>query len=373
MRSGPHSTDRSVSLDAFRGITIAGMILVNNPGSYMDVYGPLQHAVWNGWTPTDLIFPFFLFIVGVAVTMSIGPLAVASIGRVQIAGKVLRRAALIFGLGIFLNGFPLFDWSTLRIPGVLQRIALCYSGAALIVLTTDVRRQEFAAIGLILGYWMLMMLVRTPGGTGGELGPETNLAAYVDRHVLSGHLLHPGWDPEGLLSTLPALATTLFGVLTGSWLRSPRSPTERVAGLLIAGTAGVMLGLVMDNWFPINKGLWSSSYAVFSPGMALIVLGGCSWLIDCKGYRRWATPFVAYGMNPIVAYVLSSLTAKIMLLWTVTQADGSTVPVQQYLFAHMFSPLASPASASLLYAVAYVLMWLGIASLLYRRGIFIKI
>lgn len=365
--------ERLVSLDAFRGITIAGMILVNNPGTSTDVYRPLEHAAWNGWTPADLIFPCFLFIVGVALTLSLPPRAVANANRGRLASKVLRRAALIFALGIFLNGFPGMDWSMLRIPGVLQRVALCYGGAALVVLTADIRGQAITAASLLVGYWVLIMFVPSPGASGTVSTPEANWVGYLDRHLLGGHLLYDDWDPEGLLSTLPALATTLFGVITGSWLRSVRDSSERTAGLLIAGTVGVAAGLVLGIWFPINKNLWTSSYAIFSGGAALIVLAACSWLINVKGYRRGLSPFVAYGMNPIVAYVLSSLTTKIMLLWMVVQPDGTRIPLQEYVFTHVFLPIGSPINASLLYAVAYTLVWLGIAGVLYRRGILIKI
>jgi predicted acyltransferase len=364
---------RLVALDAFRGITIAAMILVNNPGTWNDVYPALQHAVWNGWTPTDLIFPFFLFIVGVAITLSIGAGVSPGQNRLHLCGKIVRRALLIFALGIFLNGFPRFDWSVLRIPGVLQRIAVCYFFASLIVLTVGVRAQALTAVALVAGYWVLMHFVPVPGYGAGGLEPTTNLAAYVDDTLLHGHLLHAGWDPEGVLTTLPALATTLAGVLTGVWLRSGRPHGERIAGLLVAGNLGLVLGEILDAWWPINKNLWTGSYVLLTAGMALNVLGACDWLIDFKGYRRWATPFVVFGMNPIVAYVLSSLTAKAMLLWPVGQPDGSMINLQQYVFATFFAPMATAASASLFYALAYVLLWLGITAVLYRNRAVIKI
>jgi len=364
---------RLVSLDAFRGITIAGMILVNNPGDWSAVYPPLEHAAWNSWTPADLIFPCFLFIVGVAITLSLPPRSTTGADRMRLAAKVLRRAALIFALGLFLNAFPDMDWTVLRIPGVLQRVALCYAGAALVVLTTGTRGQAITAVSLLVGYWALMTLVPSPDASGTVMAPYGNWAAYLDRNLLSGHLLYDDWDPEGLLSTLPALATTLIGVMAGSWLRSPRDASERTAGLLIGGTIGVATGLLLGLWFPINKNLWSSPYAIFSAGVALIVLAACVWLIDVRGYRRGLMPFVAFGMNPIVAYVLSSLTTKIMLLWMVTQADDIRIPLQEYLFTRLFLPIASPTNASLLYATVYTLVWLGIAGVLYRTGIFIKV
>src|SRR2546423_3420677 len=216
------------SLDAFRGLTIAAMVLVNNPGTWMAVYAPLTHARWHGLTPTDVIFPFFLFIVGVAI-----PLSRPTVGR------VLRRAAIIFALGLVLNGLPRFDWATIRIPGVLQRIAVCYLVAALLFLTTSWRRQAITTAALLLGYWAAMMLVPVPGHGRGDLGPEGNLAAWIDRALLGPHVLRLTrvYDPEGILSTLPAVATTLLGVLTGRWLKSDRAPLVITAGMVLAGLA----------------------------------------------------------------------------------------------------------------------------------------
>lgn len=364
---------RLLSLDAFRGIAIAGMILVNNPGSWRHVYWPLRHAVWNGWTPADLIFPFFLFTVGVAITLSMVPSLERGENRRPLLAKMLRRALTIFGLGIVLNGFPLFDLSVLRIPGVLQRIALCYCIASITVVTVGIRGQGLLAAILLIAYWALMTLVPVPGQVGAGLGPDTNLAAYVDNALLHGHLLHPRWDPEGLLSTLPAIGTTLCGVLTGHWLRSARSQSVHALGLFIAGNVGLGCGSVMGLWFPVNKSLWTSSYAVFTAGVALNLFAMCYWLIDVKGYRRWAAAFVVYGTNPIVAYVLSSLLAKVLLLWTVQAPGGSRIPFQQYVFDAFFLPLARPMNASFLYALTYVLLWLGITAFLYRRRVIIKI
>lgn len=370
--------ERLISLDAFRGIAIAGMILVNNPGRWRPVYAPLQHAEWNGCTAADLIFPFFLFIVGVAITYSIVP-RLERENRLRLLAKVLRRTLIIFGLGILINALPFFDWSILRIPGVLQRIALCYCGAALVVMATDIRGQVATLVALLLGYWAAMVLIPVPVSWAGHrhagsmLQPGTNLAAYVDSTLLSGHLLYRRWDPEGLFSTLPAIGTTLSGVLAGYWLRSPRSAIERVSGLLVAGNLAVLAGLAMDLWFPINKNLWTTSYVAFTTGVALNTLGVCYWFIDVRGYQRWAKPLVIYGTNPLLAYVLSTLMAKGMLLWRVTQADGTKVVLRKYVFQSFFLTLASPIAASFLYALSYVLFWLVLMAVLYRRRIFVKI
>jgi len=349
------------------------MILVNNPGTWSDAYAPLQHSTWNGWTPADLIFPCFLFIMGLALTLSVQQRHSNGAARRNLYLDVVRRTLVILALGIFLNGFPLFDWSVVRIPGVLQRIAVCYGVTALIVLTLDTRAQALITMALVTGYWLVMALVPVPGQHSAGISMDTNLAAYVDSALLHDHLLHPTWDPEGLLSTLPAVATTLLGVLTGHWFRSGQHRSAPVARLVGWGVGGVLGGLVMDRWCPINKALWSSSYVLFTGGVALLVFTGCYWLIDIAGYRRWATPFISYGTNPIVAYVLSSLVAKEMLLSHVSRHDGTTVDLQRYLFETYFLPLASPVNASLLYAVAYVFLWLGVASYLHRRHVFIKV
>jgi predicted acyltransferase len=365
--------ERLVSLDAFRGITIAAMILVNNPGTWKDAYGPLQHADWNGCTPADLIFPFFLFIVGVAITFSLAQRLRQHGNRARLLASIVRRTLMLFALGLLLNGFPSFEWELLRIPGVLQRIALCYFFAAIIVMTCSVRGQATIGLTLLLVYWALMKFVPVPGFGPGGLGPGKNLAGYLDTVLLSGHLLHHHGDPEGVLSTLPAIATTLSGVLAGHWLRSHRQPLERVAGLFVAGNAGVLLGLILNSVFPINKSLWSSSFVLFTSGVALNVLGLCCWLIDVHRYEWWAKPFVIYGTNPIVVYVLSSLVAKVLLVWRLPVAGGGKMHIKPYIYEHVFAPLGRPVNASLYYAMVYTLLWLGVAALLYRKRIFIKI
>ncbi len=349
------------------------MILVNNPGARRHVYAPLEHAMWNGCTPTDLIFPFFLFIVGVAMSFSLGHRRRSGHGRQRLLGKVVWRTLIIFALGILLNGFPFFEWSTLRLPGVLQRIALCYFFAAILMLVMDTRGQAFTIAALLIGYWAMMKLVPIGGHPAGGLGPGRNLAAYVDNALLHGHLLHQRWDPEGILSTIPAIATTLCGALTGNWLRSSRSAAERVLMLFVFGNAALVAGLILDVWIPINKSLWSSSYVLFSAGVAMNALGMCYWLVDIRGYRRWATPFVIFGTNPLLAYVLSSLAATALMAWMVTRPNGSEVFLRQYIFQEFFLPLARAHAASLLYAVTYTLLWLGIMAVLYRQRIFVKI
>ena len=353
---------RLVPVDAFRGLTIAGMVLVNNPGTWDAVHAPLRHAAWHGLTPTDVIFPFFLFIVGLAIPPSLD-------GRSTISAlvRVLRRAVVIFALGLVLNGFPLFDWSTVRIPGVLQRIAVCYLVAAVIYLATGWRGQSVVAAALLLSYWGAMTLISVPGHGAGNLSPEGNLAAWIDREVLGArHLWRASrvYDPEGILSTAPAVATVLFGALTGQWALSHRPPRTITLGLLLAGAFGMALGAEWGNWFPVNKALWTSSYAVLTAGIALLVFAACYWAVEVCGWRRWATPFVVFGVNALAAFFLSTLAAEAM---TLVRIGGASV--KQLVFQRAFAPWASPVNASLAYAVAYVVVWWCVMALFHRAGV----
>jgi predicted acyltransferase len=374
-QGGTQASGRMLSLDVFRGLTIAGMILVNNPGTWGSIYSPLRHADWHGWTPTDLIFPFFLFIVGVSITLALARRAEGGGGERDLYLKIFRRAALIFALGLFLAGFPYFEFSTIRIPGVLQRIAVCYLFAAVIFLKTGWRTQALIASALLLLYWALMTLVPVPGFGAGDLGKEGNLAAFIDRALLEGHIWKQAkvYDPEGILSTIPAVSTTLCGVLTGHLLRSRRSPVEKAAAMFVAGAAGVVAGWAWHSWFPINKPLWTSSYVLFTAGMALQLLALCYWLVDIEGYKRWAKPFVVFGTNALAVFFLSGLFARGLGLVKFRQADGKELPLHRVIFDNLFASWASPVNASLMFAVCFVLLWLGLMWILYRKRIFIKV
>jgi predicted acyltransferase len=345
------------------------MIVVENPGTWNAIYSPLRHAGWHGWTLADLVFPFFLFIVGVAMTFSFIKRLACGNNKKKLYLKVFRRTLILFGLGLFLNAFPFFSLSSIRIPGVLQRIALCYFFTSIVILEMRIKWQAITAALLCVLYWAMLKLVPVPD-YGAGIG---NLVIYIDATLLRGHLLEPSFDPEGLLSTVPAISTTLAGALTGHWLHSFRSPMEKAAGLFVMGNFGIVLGLVMDIWFPINKPLWTSSYVIFTTGMALNCLGMCYWLIDVKGYRRWATPFVIYGVNAITVYIFSNLTSKIMRAWKLTQPDGSEIQMKTYIFEKLFASWANPFNASLFYALTYTLLWLIPMAILYRKKIFIKI
>lgn len=359
---------RLLSLDVFRGATVAAMVLVNNPGTWAAVYAPLRHAEWHGWTPTDLVFPFFLFIVGVAVPLSLGPRLARGDARAAMLGRIARRAAVIFALGLFLHAFPAFDLATLRIPGVLQRIAVCYLVTATLFVTTGWRTQAGVAAVALLGYWAALTLVPVPGFGAGDLGQEGNLAAFIDRALLGPHMWRV-YDPEGLLSTVPAIGTTLAGLLAGHWLRAAADHRRAVRGLAGAGALATAAGLVWDAWLPINKPLWTSSYALFTAGVALLALAACHRVVEVRGLRRWTPPLVAFGVNALALFFLSTLVARVLVVVKVPLGDRGPVALHAAIFERVFAPWASPVNASLAFALATVLAWLAVMWVLYRKDI----
>lgn len=368
----PEDADRRLlSLDVFRGLTVAAMVLVNNPGTWRAVYGPLRHADWHGWTPTDLIFPFFLFIVGVAIPFGLGRRLDADHARGQVVQKVLWRGLVIFLLGLVLHAISSMDLATIRIPGVLQRIAVCYLVASVVFLFFGRGAQLLIAAVALLAYWTALILIPVPGFGAGDLGKEGNLAAWIDRSVLGAHIWRVGrvYDPEGILSTIPAIATTLFGVLTGQWLRGA-SVSAAIAGrLLLSGVAGVVIGLVWGRWFPINKSLWTSSYAVFTAGAALLALAACYWLIEIKRSRWWTGPFRILGVNALAVFFLSTLLAILLARISILGSDGRPHSLQAVLFDALFAPWAPPAAASLAWAIANVALWLALLWPFSRRDV----
>lgn len=359
------------------------MLLVNNPGTWSASYAPLQHAPWHGWTPTDLIFPFFLFIVGITTHLSIARRREQGAGDGLLVRQIFVRGGLIIFFGLLLNAFPFYPLeriTNIRIPGVLQRIGVCYICAALITLRTTLRQQIAIVAALLLGYWVTMTLVPVPGqtGVGRELldEPSASLAAWLDRTVFGTHLWRSSrtWDPEGLLSTIPAIGTTLLGVLGGYWLgRTGRPIGDRLAGLFAVGSLLMVLGL-MWNWvFPINKNLWTSSYVLFTAGMGAAALGTCIWLIDVLALRRWTTPLVVFGVNPLLAFIGSGMMAR--LIYSVIQVPfrGEKVPVQRVIYETGFASWLAPRNASLLFAVTFVLFWVGLLWILYRRRVYLRV
>ena len=382
---------RLVSLDVFRGITIAGMIMVNNPGNWKHVYAPLRHAEWHGWTPTDFIFPFFIFIVGVSMSFSLGKLGELKVKPKGVYSKIFRRTAIIFGLGLFLHLIPWnipegYNWfsdtlAKVRIFGVLQRIAVVYFIAALILVNFKRKVQIYWAIGLPLFYWLIMKLIPVPiieeGYVAyyiGSLTKDINLAAYVDTLLLSGHTWKVGrflaFDPEGILSTIPAISTALIGVFTGYWLKSGKNKYEITSGLFFTGVIGLVFGLVLDAWFPINKALWSPSYVVFMGGMALIFLAVCYYIIDVKNIYKGSKAFIIYGTNALAVYILAGVVTRLV---NMIKVNSEGLNLKGWVYQDILVPLFGDLNGSLAYAIGYISFFLGAMAILYHRRIFIKI
>ncbi len=373
------NSQRVLSVDVLRGLTLFFMILVNNAGDSRVGYAPLEHAEWNGFTPTDLVFPTFLFLVGVSLVLSYSKREASGASRSQFLWHALRRTVLLFALGVLLNGFPLYPWSTLRIYGVLQRIAVCFGAGALLLAWTRDNRGRVVVFATVLvavlgGYWLLMCFVPVPGhGLPGRdlplLDKDWNPVSMLDRRLLPGRLYEGTRDPEGLLSDIPALGTLLLGMLTALWLRTRRTVGQKCAGLFAAGLAALLLGGLWNVTFPINKKLWTSSYVLWAGGWSLLLLALFYFVCEVRGWRGrgWA-PLLVFGKNAISGYVIADLFAGL----------GFLIPVQgrpllRWVYTHWFAGVGSPAFGSLLFALFFVaLCWLPMA-LLYRRGIFLKL
>ena len=366
--------ERLLSLDVFRGVTVAAMILVNDPGSWDSVYSPLQHAKWDGCTPTDLIFPFFLFIVGVSISYALPNQLKKGKTKGQLMLKILKRGLIIFGLGLFLNTFPTFDMSTIRIPGVLQRIALVFVVCGFIFLNSNVRMQVYLTAFFLLFYWFLMTIVPVPGIGPANLEPATNLGAWLDNLLLNGHLWSNSkvWDPEGLLSTMPAFGTGLIGILTGTWIQSKNDATVKVIWMLVFGAALIVLGMFWGLVFPINKALWTSSYVLYTGGLALQGLAICYWLVDQQGYKSWIPPFVAFGINAITAYFVAGILAKLLFFFKVGSGEEAQ-SLWGFLYQNLFTSWLPPYNASLAWAICFVLVNFAVVWVMYKKKIIIKV
>jgi len=373
---------RLTSLDVFRGITITGMILVNMAGVSDQVYPPLLHADWNGCTPTDLVFPFFLFIIGVAIAFSFSKYKenklTLGLGHTLPLGRILRRSAILFALGLLLNGFWNYNWSTIRIMGVLQRISLAYLLATLVILKLPRKGQWAIALLLLLGYWLAMSFIPVPGYGVGNLSRDGNLGAYLDRliigtaHLYKGDNFNSMGDPEGLFSTLPAVVSVLLGCFTGDWLRKQPVNSRTSMDLVLVGLSCLVIGEVWGFWFPINKKLWTSSYVVFTAGWALLLLAACYELIEVRGLRRWGKPFEIMGLNAIFAFVASVLMIKILVKTHI--GTGEKAPTTYtWIYEHFFVPWAGAMNGSLFFAMVTVLFWWGVLYGMYRQRWFVKI
>jgi len=374
---------RMISLDVLRGLTIGFMILVNNNGDGAHAYWALKHAAWNGFTPTDLVFPTFLFLVGISTVFSTATRVAQRATRLSLFLHIIRRTVILYLLGLVVNSFPFFHLDTMRFYGVLPRIAICYFFVATLYLFSPGWRDKVALlVAALVGYWLLMRFVPVPGfGVPVRdiplLDPDMNLTAWLDRQIFSApHLYERTRDPEGLLSTIPALGTALIGLLTGLWLRTSRTLAEKARGIAIAGVSGLVIGGIWNIWFPINKKLWTSSYVLFAAGLSLLLLAISIWIVDLrsgdpdpvKRARRFM-PFLVFGMNAIAAYVLSELLPGV--LENIHVKPG--VNFLQWLYQSILHVVPNVPFASLLYSLIYVAVCWVPMFVLYRRRIFFKI
>ena len=399
------SRPRLRSLDVFRGLTIIGMLVVNDPGDARTAYTQLRHSAWHGWTLADLVFPFFLFVVGITTHLSLYARAERGDRDSALRRQILRRGAIIFAIGLLLNWFPFYQYGAiagdpspdffdhvvarlmeLRFLGVLQRIGLAYIGAAMISLHAPTRRVVAIIVTLLVGYWLALTLLPVPEQT--EIGarllddPARTLAAWVDQVTLDwsewglGNHIWQGttvFDPEGLLSTIPAIGTTLIGVVCGRWLGSLRSLSVRVKGMLVAGMAMTIVGLVWNAVFPINKNLWTSSFVVFTAGIALVLLAAIAWVVDARRWRGWTQPFAVFGMNPITAYIGAELTAMLFDSTIKFRVDGHLRSLHELAYERLLAPWMDARLASLAYSLLFVTLWYFLLLPLYRRGKILKI
>lgn len=372
----PTKKKRLLSLDVFRGLTIAFMILVNDPGDWAHVYTPLDHAEWNGCTPTDLVFPSFLFMVGVAIVYAMESKKKAHETHGKIILQAFRRmVTLILITWVVQFIFRIWDSKThsvsevlahLRFPGVLPRIAVVYFIATVLFLKTSQKTRDWIFAGVLIGYYLIMTLIPVPGVGAANLEPATNLGAWLDRLVFgTNHLWGESkvWDPEGILGTIPALGTALFGIRVGTWLkRADKEDGTKVSWMFVYGLVAIAIGLFWNFFFPINKKLWTSSYVLYVGGIATCILAALYWIIDVQGKKWFTFPFVVFGINSIATYVMADIVPELMgKIW-----GGS---IQKNLFNPFFSPYnASLAGAMFTVLILWVIMWV-----FYRFKIIIKV
>ena len=367
---------RFAALDLFRGLTVVGMIFVNNPGDWGHIYWPFDHAEWHGWTPTDLIFPFFLFIVGTAAVFSLEKRMAAGARTTDLARHAFTRGMTIVLVGWAMAFYPFFPFlerlGRLRIPGVLARIGLVYVLGTWIVLAVWKRRTIGVAAAVLV---LLALHTFLLTGLGFDLTPAGNIQRAVDLAVLKGHLWknQQGWDPEGLVSTLTSIATMLTGTLTGFLLKSETSVGAKIARLLAWGAAGVAAGLAWGLVLPINKNLWTASYVVLTSGFACVFLGICIFLVDVKGLSRPFSIFVTFGRNPLLVFVLSGLLAKTMGLIKWTGADGKAITLHRWIYGAGFSWIDDPTIRSHAFALVTILFWYVVLLGFEKKGWYWKI
>lgn len=365
---------RLLSIDVFRGLTLVFMVLVNSPGHPEFAYPPLKHAPWNFWTPTDLVFPLFIFIVGVAIPYSLDRRRLAVENRSgSLYLQIIRRSVLLFLLGLFLHGYPYFDFSTIRIMGILQRIGIVYLMGSMLYLWLNPRQLAITAGIITIAYFILMKFVPVPGVGAGVLEPVGNWGQFIDSKIMPGHLGNKTWEAKSLLGNIPALASALIGVLAGITLRSDKTAQEKIIRFFFAGNVLIVFGLIWDAWFPINQDLWSSSLILFTGGISLVMLASCYWLVDVRKSTWWTKPFVIFGVNSILVWVGSKMGIRTLEVIKVSQANGSATDLKTWIWQNIYAPWAGDLHGSEAFAITYVLLWFGILAFLYSRRIFLKV
>ncbi|OSO93310.1 DUF5009 domain-containing protein [Cylindrospermopsis raciborskii CENA303] len=374
---------RLISLDVFRGLTIAMMIIANMAGVVPDVYPFLSHALWNGCTPTDLVYPFFLFIVGVAMSFSLSKYSLESKLDKFVYFNLCRRAVILFTLGLLLNGFwnqgvGSFDLQSLRVMGVLQRISLAYLVASLIVLKFPEKTQWALAGILLIFYWLTMMYIPVPDYGAGMLTREGNFGAFIDRLIIAKPHLYAGdgfnfrGDPEGLFSTIPAIVNVLFGYFAGQWMRKSTINSHTSMDLVLWGLCSLVVGMIWDGLFPINKKLWTSSYVLFSTGWGLVFLAACYDLIEVRKIKRWSKGFEIIGLNAIALFVASVFLIKVTVKLKIGEGENA-ISVYNWIYRNLFASWVGNTNGSFLFALATLLLWYGLAFFMYRQRWFIKV
>lgn len=358
------STKRLISLDMLRGLTLALMVMVNSPGSWSHVFWPLEHAEWNGITITDFVYPFFIFIIGVSIVLSTDKQLAAGSDIKKMKKKIWIRFFKIFALGILLNFIYHFNIYNIRIPGVLQRIAIVYLVCALINLSTDWKAQLKIAIIALVGYWLAMILIPVPGLGIGALEPGENLAAWIDSMLIPGKMYQGTWDPEGILSTIPAIVTGLTGMFAGHLLKTEMSIERKLNYMFMAGFFFILIGYTWDLFFPINKNLWTSSYVMFTSGWAYLAFASSIIIVDVLGYKKLTKFGVIYGSNSISIYVFAGVFPLLLV---------KTFGVQSLFFDGLVDLGMLPKLASFLWSFTYMLICFIPAYILYKKKIFIKL
>lgn len=360
--------ERLMSLDAFRGFTIAAMIMVNNPGSWSHVYAPLLHKPWHGITVTDLIFPFFLFIVGISIALAYTKRVEAGIPKGDMYKRIVWRSVKIFAVGIFLSLYPKFNFEELRVAGVLQRIAIVFLVCAILFLSVRWKKQAVTGVALLILYWLAMVLIPTPGYGKPMLEPGINLAAWIDSYMLPGRMWQKTWDPEGLFSTFPAIATGITGMLAGSLIVSKKTTEEKIIWLFTAGFIALAIGHAWSWFFPLNKNIWTSSFVMVTSGLAALTLATSMYIIDVSGYKKIACPGVVFGSNAITVYVLAGVVGY---LFYGIHMGGASLNVH---FMNLLTGIGfEPRFSSFLFAFLYIGLFYIPAWIMHKKNIFIKL